>query len=133
MKNEIINIRVDEKTKLKLLTVSQDRGMNLSRFVLDATEKACELDIVQVWIHAYVDIVTRWNESGIIEHYKTIEGDDAWSMSIFEDTYFTRVELLEAICEYNESDLPRMWDVLDQWDVFVHRLKLLGMWKETKL
>ena len=133
MKNEVINIRVDKKTKLKLLTVSQDRGMNLSRFVLDATEKACDLDVIQVWIHTYIDYIVknnRYNKSCVIDHYKTIEGDDAWSMPIFEDTYFTRINLLEAWQDNIGEYLPRPWEVLDKWDEFVRRLKSLGMWKE---
>lgn len=133
MKNERIYIRTTEKNKLKLLQKSQYYNMNLSDFVLGVAERACDLDVVQVWIHAYIDIVTRRDESGIINHYKTIEGDDAWNMPIFEDTYFSKVELLESFREYGNVHLPRMCDVLDQWDEFVRRLKVLGMWKESEL
>lgn len=135
MKNERIYIRTTEKTKLKLLQKSQYYNMNLSDFVLDSAENACDLDVIQIWIHAYIDYVVKYNrnnKSCVIHHYKTIEGDDAWSINFFEDTYFTRINLLEAwqdnICEY----LPRPWEVLDQWDEFVRRLKMLGLWKEDK-
>lgn len=128
MKNERIYIRTTEKMKLKLLKKSQEYDMNLSDFMLKVAERECDLDIIQVWIRAYIDLMTKWNEDGKIVHYKLDEGEDAWSVSAFEDTYYNRVDLLEAIREHIE--LPRIWDVLDQWDVFVQRLKLLGMWEE---
>ena len=133
MKNEVINIRVDEKTKLKLLQQSQYYNVNLSKFMLDTVEKACNLDVVQIWIHAYVDFIVHRNEDGTINHYKTLDGADAWSMSIIEDTFFSRVDLLQALNECCESKLPRMLDILNQWDEFVERLKLLGLWEEMEV
>lgn len=131
MKNERIYIRTTEKTKLKLLKKSQEYDMSLSDFILNVAENACELDVVQVWINAYINWVSKQDyHTGIITHYKTVDGEDAWSVSAFEDTYFSRVELLEA-CKYNiDMGLPKMLDVLDQWDEFVSRLKVLGMWEE---
>ena len=134
MKNEVITIRVDEKTKLKLLQQSQYYNTTLSRFMLDITEKACNLDVIQVWIHAYIDYVIKYNRTATITHYKLDTGDCAWSVPAFENTYFSRIELLETLqgCvnyDFNVN-LPRMWEVLDQWDEFVRRLNLLGMWEE---
>ena len=133
MKNERIYIRTTEKMKLKLLKKSQEYNMNLSDFMLNVAERECDLDIIQVWIHAYIDLITKWNEDGKIAHYKLEEGDDAWSVSAFEDTYYNRVDLLEAIREHIDIELPRICDVLDQWDVFVQRLKLLGIWEELNV
>lgn len=134
MKTERIQIRTTEKTKLKLLQQSQAYNMNLSDFMLTVTEEACNLDIIQVWIHAYIDVVTKLNRNGTISHYKTLDGSDAWSVSVFKNTYFNRVELLKevkACADYHiDVNLPRMWEVLDQWSEFVRRLKLLGMWEE---
>lgn len=134
MKTEIINIRVDEKTKLKLLQQSQYYNTSLSRFMLDTAEKACDLDVVQIWIHAYIDWVINNNyHTSVITHYRTEDNYEAWSVPTFEDTYFNKVDLLTAF-EYNiDPFLPRMCDVLDQWNEFVRRLKLLGLWEEDNV
>lgn len=130
MKTERISIRTTEKTKLKLLTKSQEYNMSLSDFMIDVAEQACSLDIVQVWISAYINYACQYNRECTINHYKTIDGDDAWSMRIFKDTYFSRVDMLKAI-KYNlDINLPDFWLVLDQWDEFVRRLKLLGIWED---
>lgn len=129
MKNERINLRTTESVKLKLLQQSQFYNMSLSDFILKTTERACRLDVIQVWVHAYVDFVVNRNEEGTIRHYKTTEGEDAWSMPIIEDTFFSRVELLEALNEYCEQELPMMFDIIDRWDEFVKRLKLLGLYE----
>lgn len=133
MKTEIINIRVNEKTKLKLLQKSKYCGNTLSGFILDATEKACNLDIIQVWIHAYIDCATNDRHTPVITHYKTLEGDDAWRVCVFEDTYYNRIDLLKALDERSDFDLPRMWDVLEKWDEFVKRLASLGLWEEDNV
>lgn len=135
MKTEQVNFRTTEKIKLKLLQKSQEYNMTLSDFVLGTAERECDLDVIQVWIHAYIDVITKWNRDGTILHYKTVEGDDAWSISAFKNTYFNRVELLEAWQECAEyvidTNLPKIWDVLDNWDELVRRLKLLNMWEEN--
>lgn len=41
--------------------------------------------------------------------------------------YESRIDLLEALNETTDYKLPRMFEVPDQWDEFVRRLKLLGM------
>ena len=130
MKTERINIRTTEKTKLKLLAKSQECNMNLSDFMIDVAEQACALDIVQVWINAYINYICRYDRESTIKHYKTIEGDDAWSMPGFKDTYFNRVDMLKAIKNNLDINLPDFWLVLDQWDEFVRRLKLLRIWEE---
>lgn len=132
MKNEVITIRVDEKTKFKLLQQSQHYNTTLSKFMLDTTEKACELDTIQIWIHAYIDWLTKNNENGVVTHYKLDTGDYAWSVPAFENTYFTRVELLESWRDNVDDTLPNIWEVLDRWCEFVKRLKILGMWEEDE-
>lgn len=130
MKNERVYIRTTEKTKLKLLEKSQEYNMNLSDFVLNVTERECDLDVIQIWIHSFIDYVIKNNEDSVITHYKTKEGHDAWSVSAFEDTYFNRLDLLNALDERSGYNLPRMLYVLDHWNEFVKRLKLLGLWEE---
>lgn len=133
MKTERIGIRTTEEVKIKLLTKSQEYNTSLSDFILDVVERECDIDIVQVWINAYINYASkysRYDRECIIKHYKTVEGDDCWSMSIFEDTYFSRVDMLKAIRYNLDVNLHNFWAVLDQWDEFVRRLKLLGMWEE---
>lgn len=131
MKNEVITIRVDEKTKLKLLQQSQNYNTNLSKFMLDTTEKACKLDVIQVWIHAYVDFTIKRNREDngcVITHFK--KDCEYWNVPPLKNGYESRIDLLEALNETTDYELPRMFEVLDQWDEFVRRLKLLGMWEE---
>ncbi len=134
MKTEQVNFRTTEKVKLKLLQHSQYYNMTLSEFVLGVAERECDLDIIQVWVHAYIDYAIKYNRTATITHYKLDNGDYAWSVPAFENTYFDRVELLQILKECVEYtfnvDLPRIWEVLDKWDEFVRRLKLLGMWRE---
>lgn len=130
MKNEVIVIRVDEKTKSKLLQKSKYYNTTLSRFMLGTTEKACDLDVIQIWIHAYIDFTIKRNrpDNGCaITHWKDIE---YWNVPPLKNGYYNRIDLLEALNETTNYELPNMCDVLDNWDEFVRRLKLLGMWEE---
>lgn len=134
MKTEIINVRVDEKTKTKLLEKSKYYNNTLSGFMLDSAEKTCNLDIIQLWIYVYIDFTIKCNriDNGcIITHYKNKQGE-YWNVPPLKSIYNTRVALLEALRNDTDPFLPRMCDVLDQWDEFVRRLKLLGMWKEVE-
>ena len=134
MKTEIINVRVDEKTKSKLLEKSKYYNNTLSGFMLDTAEKACNLDVVQLWIHAYIDFTIKRNrvDNGcVITHNKSKDGE-YWNVPPLKSTYVTRVALLDALRNDIDTFLPRMCDVLDNWSEFVRRLKLLGMWKEAE-
>ena len=131
MKNERIYIRTTEKMKLKLLKKSQEYDVNLSDFMLNVASKECDLDVVQIWIHSYIDYITKWNDKERIYHYRLKDGDEAWSVSAFEDTYYNRLDLLKALQEHSDFDLPKIWDMLDQWDEFVRRLKVLGLWEDA--
>lgn len=91
--------------------------------MLDTTEKACKLDV----IHAYVDFTIQRNREDngcVITHFKNWE---YWNVPPLKNGYESRIDLLEALNETTDYELPRMFEVLDQWDEFVRRLKLLGM------
>lgn len=89
------------------------------------------MDTIQIWIHAYIDWVVKHDRyTGKITHYKTVEGYDAWSIPAFKDTYFTELELLKAWKDIVDDTLPNALDVLDQWNEFIRRLKLLGILEE---
>lgn len=132
MKTEQLNFRVTEKTKLKLLQQAQYYNKTLSNFVLGVAEKACELDVVQVWINAYIDFVIKRNRADngcIITHHK--ENDwEYWNVPPLKNCYESRIEMLDALDDACYNELPKMWEVLDKWDEFIRRLKLLGMYKE---
>ncbi len=134
MKTEQLNFRVTEKTKLKLLQRAQYYNKTLSNFVLGVAEKACELDVVQVWINAYIDIVIKRNraDNGCVITHRIFDGGDYWNVPPLKNGYSNRVTLLEDLRMSIDPFLPRMCDVLDNWDEFVRRLKLLGMYKEDK-
>lgn len=133
MKNEVIVIRVDEKTKLKLLQKSQYYNTNLSRFMLDTTEKACDLDVIQIWIHAYINFTIKRNrpDNGCVITHFQCEDYECWNVPPLKNGYYNRIDLLEALNETTNYELPNMWEVLDDWNEFVRRLKLLGMWEES--
>lgn len=137
MKNERINIRTTEKTKLKLLAKSQYYNMSLSDFMPDVTESACGLDTVQIWIHAYVEWCIKRNRKDLsptIEHYTFETGEDAWSVPTFKNTYESRFDFLEELrntIKYHfDHDLPQIYNVLDNWEEFTRRLELLGLYKD---
>lgn len=120
MKNERVYIRTTEKTKLKLLQQSQYYNKKLSDFVLDVAEQACELDVLQLWIHAYVDYTIRRNrvDNGcVITHYKDGEWE-YWNVPPLKNGYENRVELLEELRGTIDTvfgyTLPRMWEERDE-------------------
>lgn len=132
MKNEVIVIRVDEKTKSTISQKSKYYGNTLSGFILDATEKVCNLDIIQIWIHAYIDFAIKQDraDNGCVITHTKLGGRDYWNVPPLKNGYYNKVELLEDLRNDVDPFLPRMCDVLDNWDEFVRRLKLLGMWEE---
>lgn len=132
MKNEVIVIRVDEKTKLKLLQKSQYYNTNLSRFMLDTVGKACNLDVIQLWVYAYIDFTIKRNRADngcVITHWKD-ENGEYWNVPPLKNGYYNKIDLLEALDETTDYELPKMYEVLDNWGEFVRRLTLLGMWEE---
>lgn len=133
MKTERIQIRTTKKTKLKLLQQSQYYHMNLSDFMLTVTEKACDLDVIQIWIHAYVDVTIKRNREDngcVITHSEFDNGEEYWNVPLLKNRYWSRADLLDALNEVYDYELPKMWTVLDNWNEFVRRLRLLGMWRE---
>ena len=132
MKNEVITIRVDEKTKLKLLQQSQYYHTSLSKYMLDTVEKACDLDTIQIWVYAYVDFTIKRNrlDNGCVITHRKDEDWEYWNVPPLKNGYDSKIDLLEALNEVADYKLPKMWEVLDKWDEFVRRLKLLGMWEE---
>lgn len=132
MKTEQVNFRTTEKVKSKLLQKSQEYNTTLSDFVLGVAERYCDLDIVQIWVHAYVDFTIKRNREDngcVITHYKADYGD-YWNVPPLKNGYYSRMELLKGLNEVYNYELPKMCSVLDQWDEFVRRLKLLNMWEE---
>lgn len=133
MKTEQVNFRTTEKTKLKLLQKSQEYNITLSDFVLGVAERECDLDILQVWVHAYIDFTIKRNrlDNGcVITHFKFEDGSDGWNVPPFKNCYESKKDLLDALQDVTDYTLPKFYVVLDYWSEFVHRLKLLGMWKE---
>lgn len=133
MKTERIQIRTTEKTKLKLLQQSQYYHMNLSDFMLTVTKKACDLDVIQIWIHAYVDFTIKRNREDngcIVTHTKFDDGEEYWNVPPLKNGYWSKSELLKDLNDACGGQLPKKWTIVERWDEFVRRLKLLGMWRE---
>lgn len=129
MKTEQVNFRTTEKIKLKLLQKSQEYNMTLSDFVLGVAERECDLDVVQIWIHAYIDFTIKRNriDNGcIITHCK----NGCWNVPPLKNAFDSRLEMLQALDSACDNELPNIYEVLDKWDEFVRRLNLLGMWEE---
>lgn len=133
MKTEQLNFRVTEETKSKLLQQAQYYNKTLSNFVLGVAEKACKLDVVQVWINAYIDFVIKRNraDNGCVITHEIYDDTDYWNVPPLKNGYYSRLELLEDLNDACDYELPRLYDVLDNWDEFVRRLKLLGMWRDS--
>lgn len=89
MKTEIINIRVAEEIKSKLLRKSKYYNNTLSGFILDTAEKACELDIIQVWVYAYMDFVIKRNieDDGCVITHMKFNGRDYWNVPPLKNGY----------------------------------------------
>lgn len=92
--------------------------------MLDTTEKAY---VIQIWIHAYIDFTIKRDrpDNGCVITYFQCE---YWNVPPLKNGYYN---LLEALNETTNYELPNMWEVLDDWNEFVRRLKLLGMWEES--